>query len=279
MRHRKLDGERVIGDNAALPVFERVREGWVAGAVIVPVGSVANLVEVGCTFKGRIEQSVTRPNAGLSGQLAKPSIAAPGRVSEAEPRGKIVIAYGRQSLRDARVAGEHPPDRRTRKYFGLQTWNYGLQFVVLFVPRSGEFPAQSVVQGQVGSGPPAVLSVETHVPVAAVGCGGLSLVVAGRRPQQKIRYVDPRFAAGIKQVIAVFNVEERFLKLSVMIAAPERQRMLAHHFAIVVQPLERILRQSKDTAQNPEIEVVQIDLRNTFNARIERGDAGKTERA
>ena len=63
-----------------------------------------------------------------------------------------------------------------------------------------------------------------------------------------------------------------------MIRAPERQRMLAHHFAIVIQQLVRILRQSKDAAQNPEIEVVEIDFGNTFNARIERGDPGETER-
>src|SRR5208337_5118941 len=133
--------------------------------------------------------------------------------------------------------------------------NDGLQFVLLLIPGGGEFPAQSVVEGQVRGSTPAVLAVKTHVLAAAVGSRGLSLQETGWCAQHEIGEVESRLAPK-ELVISVLNVAELFLQLSVMIGAAKRQSMLAHQFAIVIQNLEGILDQYKDAAERAELEAI-----------------------
>jgi len=67
----------------------------------------------------------------------------------------------------------------------------------------------------------------------------------------KIRDVNSRLGTGIKLEKRRFTVDERFLKLSVMIACPNDSVMLAHHFAIVIQQTGTCSPSSKRPAQDP----------------------------
>ena len=64
---------------------------------------------------------------------------------------------GRQGSRNTGIAGNHIAQRRARELYRLLTWNNRLDFVLRVIPRHAGFPAQAIVEDQVGGGAPAVL--------------------------------------------------------------------------------------------------------------------------
>src|SRR6516225_4528563 len=98
-----------------------------------------------------------------------------------------------------------------------------------FPPRRCELPTQAVIQGQVRTVAPTVLSVHSEIAPARVHGDLASLLVASRSPNEEVGEVDSRLRA-IKSESTVPGSELIIRDLVVMEIEAELDRMRSNHF-------------------------------------------------
>ena len=110
----------------------------------------------------------------------------------------------RVSTRDAWITGHDEARRSIRKETRLETRDNGLDFVLRVVPGHARFPAQAIVEDEIGGSAPAILRVKSVVPAAGVEqlAAGLGETVGGA--DKEIGKVDPGFRTA-KRVLPVLG--------------------------------------------------------------------------
>ena len=131
-------------------------------------------------------------NAALAGgaeDLAEKAVVEIRRVGGAKTRRKVVPLGGSEGRGDSGIAGEDNAGGRAGIHLRLLSEDKCLKLVVLFVPGRKNIPAHAVVQHEVGTHLPAILSEGSNVFVANVERTGISLLVGAGDSQQEIREV------------------------------------------------------------------------------------------
>src|SRR5690242_15560265 len=81
-------------------------------------GRVSNFVEAGCVLKCGVEHAEPRANTGIAQSAqyaAQDAVFRIGRVCQAQPGSKVVVAHRSQGSRNSRITGENPSFGRARK--------------------------------------------------------------------------------------------------------------------------------------------------------------------
>ena len=115
--------------------------------------------------KGGVEDAIAGANAALaaaSEDLPEESLIERWSVGDPDARRQVVIAGGREGLRNAGIAGHQQPGRRARIERGLRSGDLGLKLVVLLPPGHNHVPAQAGVDSKVAAHAPTILRIQTR---------------------------------------------------------------------------------------------------------------------
>ncbi len=169
---------------------ERRFQQWRPGAEIVEPKGRNGVHDARQQARERsVKEAVAGSNAALSAvseDLPSESMIESWRIGEADSWGKVLVAGRGERLGNAGVTGNQQSWQCSRVERGLRTGHVGLDLIIFFPKRHDDVPAQTGVDRQVASCSPAVLRVQTGIPVAQVEwlTGGLSEVA--RRSQQEV---------------------------------------------------------------------------------------------
>src|SRR5580692_5624211 len=123
------------------------------------------------TGKFRVEHAVACSNTALAvaseERLPEPMIKL-RRIGESDSWSEILVTGGRQRLWNSRIAGHDQPGECSRIERRFRVGNPRLYLVVLLPEGHDDIPAQARVDGKVGAGTPAVLSVDALIAVAQI---------------------------------------------------------------------------------------------------------------
>ena len=140
------------------------------------------------------------------------------------------------------------------------------------MPGRQNIPPHAVVEHKIGTQPPAILSEESNVFVADVEGTGVTLLVSTGDAKQKISKV----GACLRALEDERTVVDRIgfdIDLIEMEAAAELEGMVANHAGEIVAPLKGIVDLPLSGDIDTDGEVVEGNVLNTFNARVEGNNA------